>query len=380
MALTTELANPNSPLTAWCAATFARTPAVVEQLAAAVRDVQPVRPSGRASGRHWAEIGAAFGQRLADLVQPAPPYYALLGMIRAQWVGWSWAHQQAGQYPSHRDLPDDYRRRALNLRPAATTWLDLGSPAEPAPLEPPSAAAQTWAELLDRTRTYLATHAPTGTFGTSGAEAGLARSAWLLSACEDIYRSGGIDDRLARAFDGGRRPAVEQLRGLVDEHQVAELVALAQQLHTTGALWDLRKLAGNPAPGQPLGIAGPTIVPGWADGDLLLGELDLDTGAVGEAGTTLVDVKTVLSVRDTAKAGRWLWQVLLYAWLDTADLYRIRRVGLLLARHGILVTWSVPQLVEQLLGRGDIGERHQDAARAIAGRLITRDGLPWPMA
>ncbi|OXM47535.1 hypothetical protein CFP75_23935 [Amycolatopsis alba DSM 44262] len=119
-----------------------------------------------------------------------------------------------------------------------------------------------------------------------------------------MYRSGLVDDRLARLFDAGQ-PTVDQLRGLVDE-----LVALARRLHERGTLWELRKLAGNPGPGTPLGIAGPTIVPHWADADLLLGAIDPEHG-IDARGGTLVDVKTVVSARDTGKVGRWLWQVLL---------------------------------------------------------------------
>jgi hypothetical protein len=380
VSLTSELRDPRSELAAWCAETLGGTPAVVEQVAAAVRGAEPVRPQVReVSGRHWAEIGGAFGQRVADLVQPAPPYYALLGMIRAGWATWGWAHEQAAQYPTHRDLPPEYRARALGIRPAATSWLDLGGIGADRSGAVPPAAAGAWAELLERSRAYLAAHAPTGTLGSAGAEAGLARSSWLLSAAEDIHRSGQVDDRLGALFTGGRRPSVEQLRGLVDERQVAELVALSAKLHATGALWDLRKLGGNPASGQPLGIASPTIVPQWADADILLGAVDPETG-IGEQGSTLVDVKTVISTRDAEKIGRWVWQILLYAWLDTADLYRIRRVGLLLARHGVLITWPLHHLVDQLLGGRDVGDHHRDTAREIAGRIITAAGLQFPVA
>lgn len=47
------------------------------------------------------------------------------------------------------------------------------------------------------------------------------------------------------------------------------------------------------------GIAGPVFVEHWADGDLLV---PTDGG-----GMVLLDVKTVISVRDPAKVGRWLW-------------------------------------------------------------------------
>jgi len=375
MSLTSELSDPGSPLAAWCAETFVGTPAVVEQVVAATRDVTPVRPVSRdVSGRHWAEIGGAWGQRLADLVQPAPPYYALLGMIRAGWVSWGWAHQQAARYPTHRDLPEEFRARALGIRPAVSTWLDLGADPTTGTGEA-STAGQVWTELLERARAYLAAHARTGELGSPGAEAGLARTSWVLSACEDTYRSGVVDERLSRLFDSGRSPSVEQLRGLAPDEQVAELVALGRQLQLA-ALKEMRDLAGNPAPGQALGIAGPTIVPGWADADLLLGP----TTPTDARGATLIDVKTVISLRDPERVARWIWQILLYAWLDTADLYRIRRVGLLLARHGVLITWPLARLVDQLLSRRNAGEHHRDQARDLAGRLITATGARFPIA
>lgn len=112
-----------------------------------------------------AEVGGAFGQRLADLVQPAPPYYALLGMIQAKWVSPAWAHEQAARYPSHRALTGEYRTRALHLRPAAASWLDLSGPGEPRLPGNPDAET-VWADFLERGRTYLGRHAPAGTLGT----------------------------------------------------------------------------------------------------------------------------------------------------------------------------------------------------------------------
>ncbi|UUV32073.1 hypothetical protein NQK81_01110 [Amycolatopsis roodepoortensis] len=377
MSLTSELADPRSALAQWCAQVFTGTASMADQVTSAVRDVAPVRPEGDVPLRHWAEIGGAFGQRMADLVQPAPPYAALLGLLRAGWISPAWAHDQAAHYPSHRGLPPEHRVRALDFRPAATGWLDLAMPSDPAP-RGHAGTEHTWADLLERSRAYLATHAPAGTLSRSGPEAGLARTAWLLTLCEDIYRTGLVDDRLARLFDNGQ-PAIRQLRGLAEERQVTELVALTEKLHERGTLWQLRQLAGNPAAGQPLGIAAPVIVPGWADGDILLGAIAPDTG-IDERGTTLIDVKPVLAVRDPAKIGRWLWQILLYAWLDTGDLYHIRRVGLLLARHGSLVAWTVDDLRDGLLGQRDLGERARDDAQDIVGDILTRHGLPWPVA
>ncbi|NIH81418.1 hypothetical protein [Amycolatopsis viridis] len=95
---------------------------------------------------------------------------------------------------------------------------------------------------------------------------------------------------------------------------------------------------------------------------------------------TLIDVETVVSVRGTAKVGRWLWQVLLHAWLETTELYRIRRVGLLLARHGVLITWPVDEQTEPLLGRRDAGDRDKDQAAGGPGHHRPRPALPRRLA
>ncbi|WP_033295863.1 hypothetical protein [Amycolatopsis jejuensis] len=365
MSLTSELADPAGKLARWCARVFTGTAAAARRVEDAASGVRPVRPAlARPPRQHWAEIGGAFGQRIADLVQAAPPYYALLGMVRAQWVSGGWAHAQAARYPTHADLPKEYQARALGIRPAATTWLDLGDGLPD--LEPVPGAPELWGDLLERARRYQERYAPPGVLGEPGAEAGLARTGWVLSACEDIYRSGRIDPRLARVVDGGG--TVPDLRALPGDDQVAELVELAKCLHERGALWELRRLAGAPPEGGPLGIAGPSIVPGWADGDVLLGPPGLATA-------TLVDVKTVLTVGDPARAGRWLWQILLYAWLDVADLYRIRAVGLLLARHGKLVCWPVEELAAELLGGVDLVDHRRDEFRDLARGLLDSVGL-----
>jgi hypothetical protein len=385
MSLTEELRDPRGQLARWCAETFTGTGAVVDEVIAATRGTRPVRPqAAELSERHWAQVGGAWGQRLADLVQPAPPYYALLGMVRAGWVTPEWAHDQASAYPTHRTLPLQFARRALDLRPTASGWLDLRMPLRGSrPVARASAerrAGDVWRELLEIRRIHAEAHAATGTLGAPGVESALARSGLLLSACEDVYRSGNVDPRLADALEGCQWPTTRDLHALVDEGQVTELTELATKLQTSGALECLRALGGNPSPGKALGIAAPTIVPRWADGDLLLGAIDPDRGVPPLAGTTLIDVKAVISLRDRDRIARWIWQALACAWLDSADLYRICRVGLLLARHGVLVTWPLEILVERLAGRPDRGDQMRRAFKDVAGRSIRAAGGTFPIA
>lgn len=324
MSLTTQLRGGD--LGEWCVQRLVGTPSMAAAVtAAANRESHPVRLQrpGSVPPRHWSEVGGAFGLRLAMLTQQAPPYYALYGLVRAGMVSRAWADAQAAMWPTHAVLSSKQRRHALEMRPTRQGWVDLGPAVDPG--TPGGPAEPVLADLLSRTRAYLGRHAPCGQLGTPGVEAGLARVCWLLSEFEDVYRRGQISEEVAALFQPGP-PSIEQLRGTAGDSVVTELVALAHQLHASGALAHLRQMAGDPPAGQPFGIAGPVLVHHWADADLLIGD-------------TLADVKTVMRADDPPRTARWLWQILAYAWLDTDDRYHIRSVGLYLARHGQLIVW-----------------------------------------
>ncbi|MFF3373282.1 hypothetical protein ACFYXF_10045 [Streptomyces sp. NPDC002680] len=370
----------------------------------ATRGRRPVFPSGQVDGRHWASIGGAFGARLAALVQPAPPYYALHGLVAAKLAGRAWADEQAALYPTHAGLGERERSRALDLRPTASGWLDLLPLARSVPSQRSSDAERAdfvhsimdaprtelgsivnsilrpshrsdrympaepvLADLFARSRAYFAQHAPPGRLGTRGAEAGLARVCWLLDMFEDVYRSGTIHDSMHQVFRPSV-PTVETMRAAASEAVVDELTRLARQTEIHGALAEMRRLAGDPPEGQPLGIAGPVFVNHWADGDLLI---------PGPTGSTLIDVKTVVKTDKEDRSARWLWQLVGYAWLDVADRYRIRDVGLYLARHGVLVTWSLDSLTGTLLRGGD-QDKARAEFRALAERVLVKEGARLP--
>jgi hypothetical protein len=387
LSLTSQLSG--GTLAAWCAARFPGSAEVASSIAAAAKPVRPVRPAGTVELAHWAAIGGAFGARLAALVQPAPPYYALHGLVRAGLVDPVWADEQALRYPTHADLPAHQQDLALDTRPSPTGWLTFEAE-RPATTRPDAEriaaellgshtsrrrypAEPVLAELLERTRDYQARHAPVGALGSPGAEAGLARSCWLFQIFEDVYRSARAGNAVRRMFRP-TTPTVASLRATASDAVVAELVELAGRLRESGSLDRLRLLAGDPEPASPLGIAGPAFVNHWADGDLLL---------TGPAGSTLLDVKTVVRTADESRTTRWLWQLLGYAWLDVADRYRIRTVGLYLARHGLLLTWPLDDLTRKLLGCGDGGgDGEGEAARAefrtLATRVLTEEGARLP--
>lgn len=362
MSLTTQLQS--GQLAAWCAANLPGTTQLATEVTETARQRRPVRPAGHVGAEHWAAIGGAFGQRLAFLVQQAPPYYALYGLVRAGIVSRAWADVTASLFPTHTALPAKGAARALELRPTPDGWADLGEPMGTAINEAPEEPILS--HFFDRLLAYLDKHTPPGQLTSPGAEAGLARACTVISGWEDAYRAGTLPAELLALHQRGGY-TVEQLHTSAPEKHVTELVELSRQLHTSGSLTRFRHTAGDPPAEQPLGTAGPVIVNHWADGDIITGD-------------TLWDVKTVIRVDHPERLARWLWQLLGYAWLDTADTWGIRSVGLYLARHGVLISWPLQRFTTTMLEG-----RSEEAARTefldIATRVITQEGGtppgPW---
>jgi ADP-ribose pyrophosphatase YjhB (NUDIX family) len=343
----------------WCADRLTGWEDLTARITWRTRAREPVRPADGADRQHWAQVERAAGIRLAALVQPAPPYAALIGLVHLGLVRRDWASEQAACYASHATLPAALRGDALYQSPTLDGWARVptgGAPAMPRfdgraqdyPAEP------MLADLLHRARAYFATNAPPGRLG---AERGVARLCWLLAEFQFAYRNDALEQPVFRLFRLGV-PTVEELLATVPDTALDEMVAIARQLESTHALAELTKLAGGPPPGRPLGIAGPVFLDHRQDRDLLL---------AGPDGSALVHVHAAITTNKTASSRQWLWQLLACAWLDARDAYRIRTVGLYFARHGELLTWPVDALAEQLLAGAD-----RDTARADFQALADR--------
>jgi hypothetical protein len=380
MSLTSQLHD--GELGEWCARRMPGTAGVARQVIGEVGS-RLVDPVSEADAGRQALIEAAFVIRVAALVQSAPPYDALRGLVNAGLVRRRWADEQALLYPSHRFLLIPEQKRALDIRPSVAGWLDL----DPAPGSSLAMRLSDWASekpvsdpaqeelppepmlggLFDRIRAYFGAHAPVGQLGSPGAEAGLARLCWLLALFESAGEDGVLSEPVRRMFRVGV-PDAEQLHALADGPVVAELAGLARVLQDSGALSALRRLAGDPAAGERLGIARPVFTGCRAAESVLIG---------GPAGSTLLGVSTAAAVCDVERTGRWLWRLLACAWLDQAGHYRVREVGLYFARHGTLLIWSVDTLAGLLLGGGD-----PDGARSefseLAGRVMAGEGARLP--
>lgn len=377
MSLTSQLYD--GPVDMWCRLRLPHTAGVVQEIQAAVRTVPPVRPAGRAVGDHWATIGGMVGARLALWVEHAPPYPALFGMVRAGLVSRTWAQRQAGLFPTHVGKRPDVETRGLELRPAPDGWVDAGYVPDDGP---PGPAENVLGDLLAGFRAFAGQQAAPGTIGPDGTESVLARVLWVLNGLEDAYRGGSLPETLVGLF---ARPSVtvSDLVNACPGYLVEEYLAILARGRAHG-LAQMRDLA-QPGPGGALGHSDPVFVPHWADGDILL---------TGAQGSTLVDVKTVIRTDDDARVARWLQQILAYAAIDTtdewkrhgsADRWRIRRVGLYLARHGVLVSWPVEELWGRMLGtdhpieianaRRELRTELEIAATGEGARLLWPTGL-----
>lgn len=359
MSLTTQLHR--GELGRWCAANLPGTDnlvADVRRRLAAAGNPAPITPDGRIPEEHWKTVAAAFRHRLGFLVDGRAPATALLGAVRARLASRDWADQAQQTFPAPNRTPDN---RWSPFRAGSRGWLDAsrvdpGATTEHEPMLD---------ELVRRTGEYLLEHAPTGTLGTPGAEAGIARSCWILAAWETGSRT-RFPAALAAVLDQpGYTP--EELRHCVPEAALADLIALVRLLHTSKTLRDWRgDTPGRPPrePG-PLGTSRPVVVPHWAEADLLID-------------STLIEAKAVAQLDDVVLA-RWLWSLLAYTWLDTQNRHEIRSVGLYLARHGVVASWGAVTFADMLLGgTGRAGRGARDQFLHLARRVIAAEGAQPP--
>ncbi|MFI9005999.1 hypothetical protein ACIGNX_02040 [Actinosynnema sp. NPDC053489] len=360
----------------WCAERLTGTKEVANDVLARVRTQPKVRPEGKVERRHWDRAGKTVVARLAGAVQAAPPYSALLGLVRVGLVTRAWADDQATRYPTHARLASPERERALDLRPTPRGWQDLRAAVERGAAIMPATSVEeaerrvqrpgfpdepVLAELFDRMRAYFWEHAPVGRLGAEGPEKGLVRLCWLLAAFGYAYRNESAGHPLFRLFRD-RPPTVRELHAAATDEAIADPLALVRLLQDSGSFDELRALAGNPPLGTPWGVVAPVIFDHWDDTTAVL---------TGRDGSTLLDVSTVEAF-DGDHVRTRLWKLLASAWLDADDAFRIRSAAIYAARHGVLVTWPIDVLEHALLENGN----PLDARRAlieIARRLRAED-------
>lgn len=342
----------SGPLVNWITSHCPRLPelaATTEDAASRTTTVRPRRGSLPIS--HYAAVGSIVGQRLADAIEPAPPYPALYGAVTCSALGMADAGHLACRYPTHHGLPWSEAQRAagVHLRPTPTGWWQV--------LREPAAAAggeveARLVELIEQHRQAVE-KLQLGQLADRATEAGLVPLYSLLQQLEAVYRGATDLDDLQRIADTGT---------VFVDHAVLDDV-LQVLPHNHHALRQIHALAGC-TDSQRLGHAAPVLRVGWAEADLLVGPHP-------RGGYTLLDVKTVTAATERG-AREWITQILAYALLDDADRWLIRRLGLWLPRQGVLVGWQLGDLLD-----GDLAELRAQFA-ALVDAVLAAESVGNP--
>lgn len=312
------------PLVDWITTHCPHLSEAAEATVQAAQAASTVRPARRWPREHYAMVGAIVGQRLADAIEPAPPYPALYGAVLCSALDMAAAGHLACQYPTHRHTQWSQEQRAagVHLRPTPTGWWQI----LPAPTTSGHEDTETLlVRLLEQHRRAVC-RLPLGQLADPSTEARLVPLYQLLQQLEAIYRGSTRLDALQQVATTGVVPVDQRVR-----EDVLQILP-----HNQRALQQIRALAGGSADKERLGFAAPVLEPGWAEADLLVGPHP-------RGGYTLLDVKTVTTV-DFPRVREWLIQTLAYALLDSTDRWQISRVGLWLPRQGLLVGWQLTEL------------------------------------
>jgi hypothetical protein len=154
----------------------------------------------------------------------------------------------------------------------------------------------------------------------------LARYCVVLALFEEIARAGeNINSLLYRR----ECSTVSDLLALSETHWTEDLCAMTWLFQER-----FSELLSHPVVLNPTFVGSPDV--GGADADLILDNC-------------LIDIKATVNPHIIQPV--WLYQLLGYTLLDYDDRYQIREVGIYLARQGILLKWSLEELVYILTGR-----------------------------
>lgn len=304
-------------------------PALVEErLAEALRGRVPLRSPRQAPPSHGALVQASVRARLGLAVQQAPHYRGLSGAVRLGLATTGQVHETTAGFPSHAGLPGSRRRVAWRWRPVGDGWVDVG--AVPPPARRPLRGQAT--RVVDHGTRLLRVLEPPGRVADRAGERELA------ALCAE---TAGWAIGLPELPDGRS--------GRADE--VVDLVQLACE---SGLLTRWHRGAGRPTAGVPLGVADAVFVPGWAHGGSVIGRSLIDVLAVPDP------------LRHPDRVRRAVHHLIARAWLDPG--HGIDRVGVYLARHGVLATWAVAEL----------GGPRPDPFTVLARRAALADGVRLP--
>ena len=231
--------------------------------------------------------------------------------------------------PFHQNLVAHHGARILSDKGLRTQYFlmaGLGVPSSSSEDSVPSDIIDQFFADLDL---VVARLAPAGRMMSAEEERELARYCFALAHFESIYRAGPWINSPLRGADSPQ--SVEELLNLCAPEVANDMAALSRLFgKNCGDLIALGAgIKQNPT------FAGSALI-GGADADFI-------------ADSCLWDIKTTIK---SNFGGEWIYQLLGYVLLDFEDEYRIREIGIYMARQSLRLQWSLEELLETLCETG----------------------------
>lgn len=299
MTLTIDLKNPNSPIRQFMEYIFPNHRAVQKACRQQIVSTDTLRPSMPVP---YSTIGMAIDYRIR--------YYFKITKCDSLTAFYGAGHSGSGGFGPFFDqyllltgtLPSDEIRRISEARAN-------------------NRVAVTNAEFFVSLDKAMQKIQPAGRRLHYEEECQIARYCVTLALFEEIFRSNPPSSPLnTYYFD-----SVDDLLAFADDHWVEDLCQLSWRFFDNFShLLTLPNVVLNPGFRSPRGL-----MAGGGDGDLIVDGC-------------LIDIKTTL---DPSLDKLWLYQLLCYTLADHEDKYHIRKVAILYARQGIILTWELDDLL-----------------------------------
>ncbi len=184
----------------------------------------------------------------------------------------------------------------------------------------------------------------------------LNRHCVVLALMEEVSRTGGQYGRLAT----GEFTTADSLIAIAESHWID----------------DLRELSWNFYDGFDHLLTLPHVLNPHFEGSRDVGGADADL----IVGGTLIDIKTRKTTKKRSIDTDWLLQLLGYVLLDYSNRQSITRIGLYMARQGILISWDLEEAIQSLCsGRSssieELRGEFKEIAQSLSPRLSGSHGL-----
>lgn len=311
MSLTSHLRNKDSPVRGWIDAQIPDLTRTLKTLRADLPDDLLERTIRPPDGVPPSTIGIALDYRIRQFV----------GLVAAsETVGYEGARWLVEQHLNeHEPENPALWRNARELAGGFMVggWVDLAD-SDLAHLAP--------AAFFGSVDSILAELNPVGRILDEDSEKALDTICCAMALFEEVFRYGGIWDRSPLAALS-MRGSIDGVLALVPASWTSDVSAVSDRL--------LRSV-----------------------GDRLMGPAILNptfalSSAIGGADADLVVDGCLLEIKSTLKPRldpEWLRQLLGYVLLDADDAYAISRIGLLLSRQAVLVSWPLDALLAAMAG------------------------------